>query len=248
MVRTAVVSGGGTGIGYAVAERMLAEGDRVVIVGRREAVLREAADRLGDGADYVAADLAEPEGGRLVADHLADRYGGVDVIAACAGGNIEIQAPERRGEGLDGTSWYWTENLRLNVMTAVHLVEAAKPILADGGRILLFSSIAAFRGSGSGSYGASKAALHPYAVDLSASLGPRGVTANVIAPGYIEDTEFFAGRMTDSRRQTLIGQTHDKRVGTPGDVAELAHWLARPEAGHVTAQIVQVNGGALAGR
>ncbi|MCH7232712.1 SDR family oxidoreductase [Glycomyces sp. L485] len=248
MPRTAVISGGGTGIGYAVAERFLSGGDRVIITGRREDLLRASADKLGEGAAYLAADLAEPEGGRRVADFLADQYGGVDIVAACAGGNIEIQAPEKREEGLEGVSWYWTENLRLNVMTAVHLVEAVKPVIADDGRVLLFSSIAAFRGSGTGSYAASKAALHPYAIDLSAQLGERGATANVIAPGYIEATEFFADRMTERRRDTLIAQTHDKRAGTPADVAELAHWLAAPAAGHITAQILQVNGGALAGR
>ncbi|WP_051815613.1 SDR family NAD(P)-dependent oxidoreductase, partial [Glycomyces tenuis] len=187
-------------------------------------------------------------GARRVADFLTDQYGGVDIVAACAGGNIELQEPERSEEGLEGASWTWTENLRLNVMTAVHLVEAVKPVVADGGRILLFSSIAAYRGSGTGSYGASKAALHPYAIDLSAQLGSRGVTVNAIAPGYIEATEFFADRMTEQRRQTVIAQTHDKRAGTPADVAELAFWLAEPGAGHVTAQIVQVNGGALPGR
>ncbi|GAB3660603.1 SDR family NAD(P)-dependent oxidoreductase [Glycomyces tarimensis] len=248
MTRTAVISGGGTGIGYAVAERLVADGDRVVITGRRADVLRASAESLGEGAAYIAADLTEPDGGRRVADFLADEYGGVDIVAACAGGNIEIQAPQQSNEGLDGTSWNWTENFKLNVMTAVHLVEAVRPIIADDGRVLLFSSIAAYRGSGSGSYAASKAALHPYAIDLSSQLGSRGVTANVIAPGYIEATEFFADLMTEQRRTALIAQTDNARAGTPADVAALAHWLAAPEAGHVTAQIVQVNGGALAGR
>lgn len=247
MPRTAVISGGGTGIGYAVAERFAAAGDRVVITGRREDVLRASAEQLGEGAAYVVADLGEPAGGRRVADFLADEYGGVDIAAACAGGVERRPAPEG-ADALDAVSWEWTQTLRTNVMTAVHLVEAVKPILADRGRLLLFSSIAAFTGSGNGSYGASKAALHPYAVDLSRHLGPRGVTANVIAPGYVEATEFFGDSMTAERRAGLIDRTLDKRAGTPADVAELAFWLSEPAAGHVTAQIVQVNGGALAGR
>ncbi|MEU6860125.1 SDR family oxidoreductase [Glycomyces sp. NPDC046736] len=246
MTRTAVISGGGTGIGLAIAERLAAQGDRVVLTGRREHVLAEAAKPLG--ATYVAADLATVEGARAVAAHVTEHHGSVDVIVANAGGNAARRAVPEGLTGLDRASWEWDANLRLNVLTAVHLVEGLKPLLGDGGRIVLFSSIAAYRGSGSGSYAGAKAALHPYAIDLSGELGPRGVTANVIAPGYIEDTEFFGTTMSPERRATLIDQTDDKRPGTPGDIAALTAWLASPEAGHVTAQIIQSNGGALAGR
>jgi 3-oxoacyl-[acyl-carrier protein] reductase len=248
MTRTVVVSGGGTGIGYAVAERFAVDGDQVILVGRREEVLEAAAQRIGDTASYVVADLAEIEGAESVARHVTDHHGTVDVIVANAGGNIGLQAPDQKPEGLAGVSWIWTENLRLNVITAVHLVEGLKPHLADQGRILLFSSIAAYRGSGSGSYAASKAALHPYAIDLSTELGARGITANVIAPGYVEDTEFFGSGISEERRAWNIDLTHNKRPGTPADIASLAHWLAAPEGGNVTAQIIQSNGGALAGR
>jgi 3-oxoacyl-[acyl-carrier protein] reductase len=241
MTRTVVVSGGGTGIGLAVAARF--KDDNVVLVGRREAVLADAARRLGDRVSYVSADLGEVAGAERVAAFAAERFGSVDVIAACAGG-IALAS----GDGLAEASQAWQDNLRLNVLTAVHLVEALKPRLNEDGRILLYSSIAAYRGSGNGSYAASKAALHPYAIDLAAELGPKRITANVIAPGYIEDTEFFGDRMTEDRRATLIGQTLNGRAGAPGDIAELSHWLAAPEAGHVTAQIIQSNGGALVGR
>ncbi|WP_335987094.1 SDR family NAD(P)-dependent oxidoreductase [Glycomyces sp. MUSA5-2] len=247
MARTAVVSGGGTGIGLAVAERLAAAGDDVILTGRREDVLADAASRIGEHASYVAADLETLEGAAAVLQHASEHAGRIDVIAAAAGGNTAAKAPADL-QGLERVSWVWNANLRLNVMTAVHLVEGLKPILNDGGRILLFSSIAAYRGSGTGSYGASKAALHPYAIDLSSELGSRGITANVIAPGYTEDTEFFGTSMTEERRTMLIGQTDNKRPGTPGDIAALAAWLASPEAGHVTAQIIQSNGGALAGR
>jgi 3-oxoacyl-[acyl-carrier protein] reductase len=241
MSRTVVVSGGGTGIGLAVAARFTE--DNIVLVGRRESVLASAAAELGEYVSYVAADLGTVEGAAQVAAHTAERHGSVDVIAACAGG-IALAS----GDGLDAASQAWSDNLRLNVMTAVHLVEALKPQLNDDGRILLYSSIAAYRGSGNGAYAASKAALHPYAIDLASALGPKRITANVIAPGYIEDTEFFGDRMTDARRSTLIGQTMNGRPGAPADIAELSHWLAAPEAGHVTAQIIQSNGGALVGR
>lgn len=117
-------------------------------------------------------------------------------------------------------------------------------LASPGGRVLFVSSIAAYRGSGSGAYGAAKAGLHPYAHDLARELGPRGITANVVAPGYIEDTEFFGGAIDPARRERLVGDTSTGRAGTPGDVAATLHWLASPAAGHVTSQVVQVNGGA----
>jgi 3-oxoacyl-[acyl-carrier protein] reductase len=251
VARVVVVSGGGTGIGRAVAARFAADGDQVVIVGRRPAPLEEAAAALGGSVLPVAADLVTPEGAALVAETVGQRYGRVDVLVANAGGNTDLGADRADLLGRSGlalTAAAWTANFRANVLTAVLLTEALDALLTEGGRVLLLSSIAAYRGSGSGSYGSVKAALHPYAVDLAGALGGRGITVNVVAPGFTDDTEFFAGRMTDERRRTLVGQTLTGRVGTVDDVAATVHWLASPAAGHVTAQVIQVNGGALPGR
>jgi 3-oxoacyl-[acyl-carrier protein] reductase len=240
MARTIVVSGGGTGIGRAVAARFAADGERVVIIGRRADVLEKTAGELG--ATAVPADLSEPAQVERVRAVLADRFGSIDVLVNNAGGNVE-----RHGAS-GGVAERWTGNFRANVLTAVLPTEAFRDLLNPSGRIVFITSIAALRGSGGTSYGPMKAALHPYAFDLAAALGPRGVTVNVVAPGFIADTEFFGGTLDDERRATLVAQTHTGRAGTPQDVAETVHWLASPGAGHVTAQIVQVNGGAERGR
>ncbi len=194
------------------------------------------------GAEAIPGDLADPDTVDRVVAEIVAGGGGVDVLIAAAGGNVLLQG--ERPPGTAGVAWHWTENFRINTLTAVLLVEALKDHLNDGARVILVSSIAAFRGSGEGSYGGAKAALHPYSFDLANALGPRGITVNVVAPGYVAGTEFFRGGMTDQRHQALVDQTLVKRAGTAEDVADTVHWLASPRAGHVTAQVIQVNGGA----
>ncbi|MEV7541199.1 SDR family oxidoreductase [Streptomyces sp. NPDC089915] len=257
MTRTVVVSGGGTGIGRAVCAAFAAEGARVIAVGRREDVLKRTAAELterheGTGGRVLAlaADLALPEEADRVRDEVLALGGPVDVLVNSAGGNVLIGASDGAAEGTAGAAWHWTENFRSNVLSAVLLTEALQPVIASpGGRIVMISSIAAYRGSGAGSYAGAKAALHPYVYDLAASLGPRGVTVNAVAPGYIEQTGFFgtSGLPTD-RHDLLVGQTHTGRAGVPEDIADTVHWLASPAASQVTAQIIQVNGGAERGR
>ncbi|MFJ4789239.1 SDR family NAD(P)-dependent oxidoreductase [Streptomyces sp. NPDC088794] len=246
MTRNVVISGGGTGIGLAAARAFAADGDQVLLLGRRAEVLEKAGV---PGALAFAADLAEPAEVRRVAAFVERELGTVDVLIHSAGGTGQLEPPVDSEDPLDRVAHNWTVNFRINTLTAALLTEALKDRLASpGGRVLFVSSIAAYRGSGSGAYAGAKAALHPYAHDLARELGPRGITANVVAPGYIEDTEFFGAQIDPARRERLIGDTVNKRAGTPGDVAVTLHWLASTAAGHVTSQVVQVNGGAERGQ
>ncbi|AZQ34138.1 SDR family oxidoreductase [Streptomyces cyaneochromogenes] len=242
MARNVVISGGGTGIGLAAAQLFAADGDRVLLLGRRAEVLERAGV---PGALTYAADLSRTSGARGVERFVASEFGTVDVLIHSAGGSGYLEPRVDSDEPLDVVLHNWTLNFGLNTLTAALLTEALKDRLADpGGRVLFLSSIAAFRGSGSGAYAASKAALHPYAHDLARQLGPRGITVNVVAPGYVEDTEFFGDGMDEERRERLVAETSTGRAGTPGDVAATLHWLASHGAGHITSQIIQVNGGA----
>jgi NAD(P)-dependent dehydrogenase (short-subunit alcohol dehydrogenase family) len=95
---------------------------------------------------------------------------------------------------------------------------------------------------------AMKAALHGLAFDLARELGPHGGTANVIAPGFVPDTEFWAGRLTAESRQDRAAQTLVGRAGTPAEIASLIAWLLGPEGGWMTGQVLSPNGGAVLGR
>ena len=186
MSRTVVVSGGGSGIGRACAAWFAARGDEVWIVGRRATALEQARAAMGGTVHVVAADLSTPEGAQAVRDALGERI--VDVVVPAAGGT-----PATVPVALADVARDWDADLKSNLLTAVLLVEAVRPNLArPGGRIVGIGSIGAQLGSGyGGSYGAAKAALHAWVFWLAAELGPEGITANLVLPGYVPDTEFF---------------------------------------------------------
>ncbi|SEG99454.1 3-oxoacyl-[acyl-carrier protein] reductase [Nonomuraea solani] len=239
-MREVVVTGGGTGIGYAIAEAFVSLGDHVTITGRREQVLKEAAARLG--ASCVPFNAASPVAVNEALPHLPER---VDVLVNNAGGNTNLD--RRQSADLMNVAEAWWANLNANLMSAVLVTTALAPRMGKGGRVISIGSIAA-RGTGSGSYGAAKAAMESWTADLAAELGPRGITANVVAPGLVVDTEFFRGRLTDDGIRARVENTRNGRPGTPSDVADSVLFLASAGARHVTGQVVHVNGGAYLGR
>ena len=271
-----VVSGAGTGIGRAVSHRLVADGFHVIAVGRRPGPLELLAKELAPHLDAVGADLATAEGAATVAERvrIADRISSTGHrcagVVAAAGGLSPSGASIRAQDGdpglngdralddvpglervpeLDGVRQGWLASFESNVLTAVLLVEALREAIERGsGRVVLLSSVAALRGSGGGPYGAAKAALHAFVYDLARDLGSWGGTANVVAPGFVPDTEFWAGRLTNESRRERAAQTLVGREGTPEEVASLICWLLGPDGGWVTGQVLSPNGGVVLGR
>jgi 3-oxoacyl-[acyl-carrier protein] reductase len=245
--RIVLVTGGGSGLGKAVAARFRAAGATVIITGRDAGRLGETAAEIG--AKAVACHATDP---RQVA-RMAAEAGEVDVLVNMAGGNTDFTRPARQdasvadgtGDGeadLDDIAAAWRANLDANLLSAVLTTSALLPRLRPGGSVINVGSIGAEYASTS--YGAAKAALAAWTAGLSAEVGPRGLTANVISPGYTEQTGFFRGRLTEQRRAALVAATHDGRAGRPGDIAETAYFLASEGARHITGQVIHVNGGA----
>ncbi|MBY8880835.1 SDR family NAD(P)-dependent oxidoreductase [Actinacidiphila acidipaludis] len=241
-VRNIVVTGGGTGIGLAVATRFASDGHHVTIVGRRREVLhatvRELREESGLDVTPVVCDLADPDDVEAVLPHLPER---VDVLVNNAGSR-ELAV----GAGPHGVLARWRGDFERNVLTAVLITESLRDRFSEDGRVVTVTSVAALRGGGS--YGASKAALHAWNHSLAAQLGPQGVTCNIVAPGTVAGTEFFGARLNEAELTRRAGRTLVGRVGRPADVAAAVLFLASPEAGFITGEILQCNGGELLGR
>ncbi|MDP9371367.1 MAG: SDR family oxidoreductase [Chloroflexota bacterium] len=245
MGRVAVITGGGSGIGRAIAAVFAREGARVVIVGRREARLREVAEDLGPAVGWQAADVSRREQVAEAVAAVVARFGRIDVLVNAAGfvRGITTDLP------LDEAERIWDEELGTNLKGSFLMAVAAPHLPRPGGRIINISSIAAFTGGsrpGALGYAAAKAGLHGLTYGLARELSPQGITVNAIAPGFIGETG-FTGTWPEDRVRGTVEQTPVGRAGTADDVAAAALYLASPAASFVTGEVLNVNGGWLFG-
>lgn len=239
------VIGASAGIGLATARRFAAAGDDVLLVSRRESRLRDAADAINAEAQgrahYCALDMSQPAGAQALQDYVEASGRTIRAIVCCAGA-----APQTPKTTLAEIAEEWQATFQLNVMTAVLPVEALLPHMEEGGSIVLYSSIAAYRGvamGGSGAYGAVKSAMHSLTHTWARRLGERNINVNAIAPGYIAETEIFGDKVSEAYYENLIQETLLKRPGYPRDTAGLGFFLCSAEGHYVTSQIIQINGG-----
>jgi 3-oxoacyl-[acyl-carrier protein] reductase len=235
--RIVLVTGGGKGLGKAVATRIRAGGDTVFITGRDVDRLANTAAEID--ARSITCDATDPQHVARMADELgAD----LDVLVNMAGGNTDFDQIDGERAPLAQVIMAWRANLDANLLSAVLTTTAVLDKLRPGGAIVNIGSIGAeYAGS---SYGAAKAALAAWTAGLSSEVGRRALTANLIAPGYIAETDFFRGKLSEQRRTALIDATHNGRAGHPSDIAETTYFLASDGARHITGQTLHVNGGA----
>lgn len=244
-----MVTGASAGIGKATAKRFAENNDKVLLIARQEERLARTVREIESsvpGADVqpLALDMSDAASVKRLRDHVRSTGLPVSGLLCCAGAVPRSGDTDADADDVTSVLTEWQEAYQANVTTAVVAVEGLLPDLADGGSIVLYSSIAAYRGSGgTGGYGAAKAALHSYVHTLATRLGSRGISANAIAPGYVADTDLFGGALPAARETMLVRQTALGRAGDPVDIAELGFYLCSGPGGYVTSQILQINGG-----
>ncbi len=240
--RTAVVTGGSSGIGRAVASALASAGARTVLVARGAARLEEAAaGMLQAGGDVVAvsADLATRPGVEQAIQAVVDEAGEPDVLVNAAGINLRPPMAE-----LDATTWDATMGLNLDAPFLLGQRFGPGMAARGYGRIISISSQQAHRAFvESGAYGVSKAGVEALARSQAEAWSSSGVTSNVLVPGFVL-TPLNARLQSDPGTvAALAARTMVGRNGLPGDFATAALFLASPASSYVTGQAIAVDGG-----
>jgi 3-oxoacyl-[acyl-carrier protein] reductase len=227
--RSVLVTGGSRGIGRAIAEEFLGLGDRVAVTSRSGGAPEGALDLVCDVTDAAAVD-------RAFADAEA-AHGPVEVLVANAGITADTLLLRMSEDD-------WASVIETNLTGTFRLAKrAAKGMLRlRRGRIILISSVVGLSGqAGQVNYAASKAGLVGMARSLARELGSRSITANVVAPGFIE-TDMTAV-LSDDQKSAIKGQVPLQRYGTVAEVASAVAWLASPGGAYVSGAVIPVDGG-----
>ena len=239
--KTALVTGGTTGIGLATASRFAAEGAHVFVTGRRQAELDAAVAALGENATGIRGDVSDLGDLDEVFAAIAERGQGLDVLFVNAGGGRLATLAELTPEGFD-------ETFGINVRGTVFTVQKALPLLNDGASVVITGSTAASKGTAAfGVYAATKAALRSFSRTWAAELTGRNIRVNTIAPGPTE-TPGLGGLAPDpSQVQGLFGMLAGNvplgRLGQPEEIANAVLFLASDQGSFVTGTELFVDGG-----
>lgn len=239
--KTALITGGNSGIGLATAKLFVAEGARVVITGRNQATLEAAAKALGPNALAVVADATDIAATESAVALAVKTFGKLDIVFANAGipGSTPIG-----GTTLDA----FEAVIRTNITAVFFTVQAAAPHLNDGGSIILNGSVISVLGNpGYAAYAASKAGVRGMARVMASELAPRGIRVNVVAPGAAK-TPIWNGAAPTAEAFAMLDKRISRsiplgRLGEAEEVAKTVLFLASDDASNVNGAEIFVDGG-----
>ena len=227
--RSVLVTGGNRGIGRAIAEHFIAAGDRVAVTSRN--------GEAPEGALAIPCEMTDTDSVNAAFDTAEEAHGPVQVLVANAGitrDNLLLRMSDEDFEQVIDT------NLTGVFRCARRAIRSMMP--RRFGRIVLISSVTGLYGSpGQVNYTASKSGLVGIARSITREMGACGITANVVAPGYIE-TE-MTSQLPEDRRKTYLGAIPAGRFATPEEVAGVVRFLAGPDAGYISGAVIPVDGG-----
>ncbi|WP_294907805.1 SDR family NAD(P)-dependent oxidoreductase [Tatumella sp. UBA2305] len=233
--KTAVITGGNSGIGLAIAQRFIGQGARVFIAGRRQDKLDEAVKSLGPAAEGIQCDVTRSEDIVRLFSLVAEKVEQVDILVAASG--IGGGAPLN-----SLTEEHFDQLFATNVRGLVFTVREGVRLMKQGGSIILLGSIAGkVNPAGYGTYAATKAAVSSYGRAWSKELTGQGIRVNILSPGPTE-TPIFDGVSTEVR-QSFIDKIPMKRIGQPEEIASAALFFASEDSSFVTGTEMFVDGG-----
>jgi NAD(P)-dependent dehydrogenase (short-subunit alcohol dehydrogenase family) len=239
--KTALITGGNSGIGFATAQRFLREGAQVIITGRRADAVAEAVDQLGEGATGIVADASKLEDLDPMIEQIQKSAGKLDVLFLNAGiapfANLDEQSFEA-----------YEQVFATNVRGPYFTIQKALPILNDNASIMITGSVVGVKGfPGTSVYSASKAAVRNLARTLTSELAPRGIRVNILSPGPIETPLYGKLGKTEAEVNELAAGFATMvplgRFGGADETADAALFLASDQSSFITGIDLQVDGG-----
>jgi 3-hydroxybutyrate dehydrogenase len=251
--QVAIVTGGGRGIGRAIALELAGRGARVLVTGRNERALGETvgeAAHAGGQVRHLVGDVRDEGHARAAAARAREVWGRLDIAVANAGMTGTTRMGDPAAPALARSI------IETNLLGAYFLFDAALAVMRGSGRLLAISSVLGkFGVAGQGAYCASKAGLHGLVRAVAAEVGARGVTCNAVCPGWV-DTEMARvrigdlaseqGRTYEETRRSASEATPIQRFVEPEEVAKLVAYLCSPAAAAITGQALSICAGATA--
>jgi 3-oxoacyl-[acyl-carrier protein] reductase len=238
--KVALVTGASRGLGKAIALALAAEGASVAAVARSEDALKDTIDAVraaGGTAEPFAVDVADSAAVDAAIEKIAARFGKIDILVNNAG-------VTRDGLLARMTTEAWDTVINTNLKGAFHLTRPVGRIMVKqrSGRIINISSVIGLMGNaGQANYAASKAGLIGFSKSVAREFASRGITCNVVCPGFIETD--MTKDLSDDLKKKLLERIPLQRLGQPGDIAGVVAFLCSPAASYITGQIVTVDGG-----
>lgn len=235
--KKALVTGASGGIGGAIARGLYAQGASVALSGTRVAPLEALAAELGERAHVTPCNLSDKDAVLALAGQASEAMGGLDILVNNAGitrDNLFMRMSEDE----------WQQVIDVNLSSTMRLMKSVmRPMMKQRfGRIINITSIVGVTGNaGQVNYAASKAGMIGMTKSYAQEIATRGITANCVAPGFIETA--MTAELPDAVKEKMTGNIPTGRMGTPEEIASAVAYLASDEASYITGQTIHVNGG-----